>query len=55
MENNLLKFDVMLCRRYVCTMTYRHCAAFPITEEELTAYVESRRPSLRGKPYTIAL
>lgn len=45
-----ITFDVMLCQRYVCTMTYRHCAAFPITEDELTAYVESRRPSLRGKP-----
>ena len=50
-----IRFDIMLRGRYVCTMTYRHFAAFPITEDELTVYVESRRPSLRGKPYTIAL
>ena len=27
-----ITFDIMLRGRYVCTMTYRHFAAFPITD-----------------------
>lgn len=49
-----LTFDVMLKGRFVCTLHYRFCPLFPIMEEELAAFVESKRPSLKGKPYNIA-
>ena len=48
-----LKFDVMLNGRYVCTMTYKYCPAFVITEDEITKFVEDKRPSLKGKKWLI--
>lgn len=49
-----LIFDVMLKGRYVCTLKYRYCPLWPIEEKELTDFVESKRPTLKGKPYNIA-
>ena len=46
-----LIFDVMLNGRFVCTLKYRFCPLFPITEEELAKFVEEKRPSLKGKNY----
>ena len=48
-----LKFDVMLNGRYVCTMTYKYCHAFVITEDEITKFVEDKRPSLKVKKWNI--
>ena len=48
-----MKFDVMLNGRYVCTMTYKYCPAFVITEDEITKFVEDKRPSLKGKKWNI--
>ena len=50
-----LIFDVMLNGRFVCTLKYRFCPLFPITEEELAKFVEEKRPSLKGKNYKIAI
>ncbi len=47
-------FDVMLNGRFVCSLKYQYCPMFPITEEELSRFVESKRPSLKGKKYNIA-
>lgn len=49
-----LIFDVMLNGRFVCTLKYRFCPLFLITEEELAKFVEEKRPSLKGKNYNIA-
>lgn len=46
--------DIMLNDRFVCTMKYRYCPLFPIVYEELVAFVENKRPSLKGKDYRIA-
>ena len=46
-------FDVMLNGRDVCTMTYKYCPAFVITEDEITKFVEDKRPSLKGKKWHI--
>lgn len=50
-----LIFDVMLNGRFVCTLKYRYCPLFPITEGELAKFVEEKRPSLKGKNYKIAI
>ena len=50
-----LIFDVMLNGRFVCTLKYRFCPLFSITEEELAKFVEEKRPSLKGKNYKIAI
>ena len=50
-----LIFDVMLNERFVCTLKYRFCPLFPITEEELAKFIEEKRPSLKGKNYKIAI
>ena len=50
-----LIFDVMLNGRFVCTLKYRFCPLFPITEEALAKFVEEKRPSLKGKNYKIAI
>ena len=50
-----LIFDVMLNGRFVCTLKYRFCPLFQITEEELAKFVEEKRPSLKGKNYKIAI
>lgn len=50
-----LIFDVMLNGRFICTLKYRFCPLFPITEEELAKFVEEKRPSLKGKNYKIAI
>lgn len=49
-----LRFDVMLNGRFVCTLKYRFCPLFPITEEELAKFIETKRPYLKGKDYRIA-
>lgn len=49
-----LIFDIMLNDRFVCTMRYKFCPLFPIVYEELIAFIETKRPSLRGKDYRIA-
>lgn len=46
-----LIFDVMLNGRFVCTLKYRFCPSFPITEEELAKFVEEKRPIRHGKKY----
>lgn len=50
----VISFDVMLNGRFVCSLKYQYCSLFPITEEELSKFVESKRPSLKGKKYNIA-
>lgn len=55
MEKNLLKFDIMLGGRFFCTMTYRFCPAFAVTQEELEAFAEKHHPFLKHRKYTIAL
>lgn len=49
-----LKFDVMLRDKFVCTLTYEHCPIFVLTEKEITDFILSKRPSLKGKPFHIA-
>ena len=49
-----LIFDVMLNGRFVCTLKYSFCPLSPITPEEIAKFVESKRPSLKGKKYNIA-
>lgn len=50
----LLPFDVMLADRYVCTLRYPYCPLWPIEINDVAAFVEKKRPTLRGKPYRIA-
>lgn len=55
-KNNAMrkvKFDVMLKGRYVCTMSYEYCPLFAIQIEDLCAYIVSKRPSLKNKPFNI--
>lgn len=47
-------FDVMLDGRFVCTLKYKYCELFPIDFEELTKFILSKKPSLRGTDYRIA-
>ena len=51
--NDTLEFDFMLDGRYICTMAYKYCPLFPIEEERLKRFIETKRPSLRGKDYHI--
>lgn len=46
-------FDIMLGGRFVCTMCMLFCPLFPLTTEEIQSFVESKRPSLKGKDYKI--
>lgn len=57
-----IKFDVMLNERFVCTlrmpitieMVVDYVGDTPvIPEEAFSKYVESKRPSLKGKPFQI--
>lgn len=50
-----LKFDVMLDDRFVCTLRMPYLSIFVVTQKEIKKYVEKKRPSLKGKRYTIAL
>lgn len=47
-------FDIMLDGRFICTLKYKYCALFPIDFEDLTKFILSKKPSLRGKDYRIA-
>lgn len=46
-------FDIMLHGRFVCTLCYKYCPLFPIDYEELTEFILSKRPTLRGQDYRI--
>ena len=48
-----LFIDVMLYDRFVCTLKYRYCPAFPIDGKALHDFVVSQRPTLRDKPFRI--
>lgn len=48
-----ITFDVMLHDRFVCTLRYTFCPLFPVTDKELTDFILSKRPTLRGKPFHI--
>lgn len=50
----IITFDIMLGGRFVYTMRMPFCPLFPLTTEEIQSFVESKRPSLRGKDYKIA-
>ncbi len=45
--------DVMLKGRFVCTLRYKYCPAFPIDSKELSDFVISKRPTLRNQPFNI--
>ena len=45
----------MIGDRYVCTMHLRYCPAFKVTADEIRAFAEAKRPSSRGKDYTIEI
>lgn len=47
-------FDVMLNRRFICTLKYKYCTLFPIDFEDLKKFILSKKPSLKGKDYRIA-
>ncbi len=49
-----LIFDVMLQDRFICTLKMKFCPLFPVSENEIKDFVESKRPSLKGKKYIIA-
>ena len=49
-----LIFDVMLQERFICTLKMKICPLFPVSEDEIKQFVESKRPSLKGKKYIIA-
>lgn len=49
------KFDIMLNGRFVCTLKYKYCALFPINFEDLKKFILSKRSSLKGKNYRIAV
>ena len=46
-----LVFDVMLNGRFVCTLRMKYCPLFPLTVDEICEFVESKRPTLKGKKY----
>lgn len=50
-----IKFDVMLGDRWQCSLTYRYYPLFPIEERDLRKFIEEQRPTLKNKPYKIAL
>lgn len=55
-----ITFDVMLCGRFVCTL---HMPLYMadgyengkcvVSHQTLLRFVESKRPTLKGKPYNI--
>lgn len=46
-----LFLDVMLNDRFVCTLKYKFCPLFPIELDDLKKFIESKRPSLKGKDF----
>lgn len=44
----------MLRGRFVRTLRMPWCPLFPLTPEEVSAFVEERMPAMRGEPYTVA-
>mgnify|MGYP006874329338 FL=1 len=50
-----IRFDVMLGGRWQCTLTYRYCPLFPLDIEDIRRFIEEQRPTLKNKPYKIAL
>lgn len=48
-----LCFDVMQHGRYVCTLSYKFCPAFPIAVADLREFAIRKRPTLRGTQFQI--
>ncbi len=47
------KFDIMLDGRFVCSMSYTYSPLFRLDIDDLVNFIESKRPSLKGKDYQI--
>lgn len=45
--------DIMLGGRFYCQLRYEYCPLFPVDSRELEDYILNKRPSLRGKDFTI--
>ena len=45
--------DIMLGGRFYCQLRYEYCPLFPVDGRELEDYILNKRPSLRGKDFTI--
>ena len=41
--------------RYVCTLSYKFCPAFPIAAADLREFAISKRPTLRGQEFHIKI
>jgi Zn-finger protein len=48
-----LIFDVMLNGRFVCTLCYKYCPLFPLSENKLHDFVVSKRPTLKNQHFNI--
>lgn len=46
-------FDVMLNGRFICTLKYKYCALFQIDFEDLEKFVLKKRPTLKGKDFSV--
>jgi hypothetical protein len=45
----------MQADRYVCTLSYKFCPAFPIAAADLREFAIKRRPTLRGQEFYIKI
>ena len=48
-------FDIMLNGRFICTLKVKYCALFDIDFEDFKKFILSKRPSLNGKYYRLAV
>ena len=50
----VLFYDIMLGDRFLCTMRHKYLECFGVDLEKVIGEIFERRPSLRGKCFTIA-
>lgn len=48
-EFKTVYLDIMEGARFICQLPFRYCSLWPIDYREISKYIYSKRPSLRGR------
>lgn len=53
LQKSTLVLDIMIKGTFICQIQMPYCPLFPLDEKEVSDYVTEKRPSLKGKDFTI--
>ena len=53
LETKKLILDVMMNGSFICQIQMPYCPLFPVTKKQVNDFVVEKRPSLKGKAFSV--